>query len=347
MLDIIIPAYNAHNTLNRCLSSIAMQTMIDDIQVTIVDDHSDKGYDEFVKNFSPLMKIQVVTSDVNVGPGIARQIGVDNTHGDIITFIDADDTFYGAFSLDAAYRFMMNNEKIMNLITNFIEEVSASEHKYLDHKHDNVWVFGKFYRRSFLEEKGIRFSQYSRSNEDNGFNKLNQLAMDNPEENLCYMDLFSYIWHETKTSITRINNAEYTYTCVTGYTQNMAWAITEALKHEYNFERILDAISGVTCFLYGSYVDLTFKTNLPKQAYYIHLLLSAMHDFYYTVYRQFEDTKPLQDRILGSHEGTMQQFYDAFHKHLKYPSFPEFITISKNYLENAVKEAPTFKVEGQ
>ena len=39
-IDIIIPAYNAHNTIDKALASIACQNISDKIKVTIVNDCS-------------------------------------------------------------------------------------------------------------------------------------------------------------------------------------------------------------------------------------------------------------------------------------------------------------------
>ena len=55
-LDIIIPAYNAKDTLVRCLSSIAMQTIRDQIVVTVINDCSTDGsYAEIINKFTDCM----------------------------------------------------------------------------------------------------------------------------------------------------------------------------------------------------------------------------------------------------------------------------------------------------
>lgn len=42
LIDIIIPAYKAQNTIDKTVASIAIQNIADDIVVTIVND-GDKG----------------------------------------------------------------------------------------------------------------------------------------------------------------------------------------------------------------------------------------------------------------------------------------------------------------
>ena len=51
MLEIIIPVYNSHKTLDRALCSIGMQTARRRLLVTIVDDCSDEGYDEILARY--------------------------------------------------------------------------------------------------------------------------------------------------------------------------------------------------------------------------------------------------------------------------------------------------------
>ena len=78
-IDVIIPAYKAQNTILRTLSSIAEQEILEDLEVTIVNDADGIGYKEFVDMFSPYMKIKEITMEKNGGPGDARQYGIDNT----------------------------------------------------------------------------------------------------------------------------------------------------------------------------------------------------------------------------------------------------------------------------
>ena len=98
MIDIIIPAYNSHDTIIKTLSSIAMQLNKEELIVTIVNDGG-RGYEDIVDIFKPLLNIQEIGYKENKGVGYARQYGIDHTKEDFITFIDADDTFFEACSL--------------------------------------------------------------------------------------------------------------------------------------------------------------------------------------------------------------------------------------------------------
>ena len=82
-LSIIIPCYNAEPYINQLLECLNKQ-MRADIEVIIVDDGSKKPF----KTDYPWA---TVYRKENEGPGIARNMGLDNMHGEYFTFIDADD----------------------------------------------------------------------------------------------------------------------------------------------------------------------------------------------------------------------------------------------------------------
>lgn len=58
MIDIIIPAYNAHKTIGQTIDSIVGQTYKDKIKITIVNDKSEKNYKEFIDKYSPIIEIE-------------------------------------------------------------------------------------------------------------------------------------------------------------------------------------------------------------------------------------------------------------------------------------------------
>lgn len=67
MIDVIIPAYNAHSTIVRTLSSIAMQLNRNELKVTIVNDGGE-GYEDLVNLFKPILDVQEISYKENRGP---------------------------------------------------------------------------------------------------------------------------------------------------------------------------------------------------------------------------------------------------------------------------------------
>lgn len=226
-IDVIIPAYKAQNTIIRTLCSITEQSIKDFITVTIVNDADGIGYSNFVNMFKDFIDIKEITLEINGGPGVARQYGIDNTFSPYFTCIDADDTFGNAFSLEILLRGVEMNPGYHTISGTFIEQ---HENLYfLTHQNDLIWMFGKLYTRSFINKYKIRFND-TRANEDNGFNTFIRLVSSDTEKIMFLSDIV-YFWHHKEDSITRINNAQYSYDqSFVGYVDNMIYAVKEAKK---------------------------------------------------------------------------------------------------------------------
>ena len=247
MIDVIIPAYNVTNEiLFRCLASIACQTIVNEVEVTIVDDAStEQNYEEVASHFKDILTINILRYDVNGGPGVARQYGIDHTSHGYMTFIDADDTFNGAFALKALRNSIEMNNGIYVMSVGVFDEVHEANLApgdgpiLMPHEQDMIWMFGKMYRRSFIDKYNIRFHETSRANEDNGFNTLIRLCCSDQEQ-INFIPAHVYYWHENLNSITRANDCQYSYggsirDSFYGFVENMIYAIKEAKKRRpYN-----------------------------------------------------------------------------------------------------------------
>lgn len=89
-ISVIIPVYNAENTIERCMNSICNQTYINTEILAIDDGSKDKSLDLLYCYGKKDSRVKVITQK-NSGPGIARNNGIKNATGDFVVFIDADD----------------------------------------------------------------------------------------------------------------------------------------------------------------------------------------------------------------------------------------------------------------
>jgi len=96
MIDIIIPAFNAHDTIEDTLNSIALQVAREYVKVTIVNDNGN-NYNDIVASFKKKLDIKELHKRVNGGAGLARQHGLDNTKNPFVVFIDASSLFSNSF----------------------------------------------------------------------------------------------------------------------------------------------------------------------------------------------------------------------------------------------------------
>lgn len=231
-IDVIIPAYKAQGTMLRALSSIAIQSILPDVDVTIVNDCCPQGdYSVFVEMFRPYMSIREIRTPKNGGAGVARQYGIDNTQDEFFTCMDADDTLSGALSLEIL-REGINIRPTVKVCSGSFLQLGETLQDMVGHKHDMIWMFGKLYRREFIEKYQIRFNN-TRANEDTGFNTTIRLLCDNPQEEIRYIEEEVYYWHNNPGSITRINDRQYTYDqCLCGWTDNMIASIEHVRKYK-------------------------------------------------------------------------------------------------------------------
>ena len=306
LIDVIIPAYNVpDHILFRCLASIACQDIASELEVTIVDDAStEQNYSEVIKNFESILKINLLQYEINGGPGVARQYGIDHTNNGYMTFIDADDTLNGSFALKALRNGIEMNNGLYHMCVGVFDEVHEEGLRPGDgpilmaHEKDLVWMFGKLYRRSFIDKYNIRFHETSRANEDNGFNRLFQLCTSDQEQ-INFIQAHVYYWHENPNSITRANDCQYSYggsdrDSFYGYVENMIYAVKEAKKRKpYNGFITMWAVS---CMLhiYEYYIECAARA--PEHA---SNNFKWCKKYYDEVYKNFEPD--ISKEILAQH----------------------------------------------
>ena len=280
-LDVIIPAYNAHDTIDKALASIAMQKIDegDEIQIVIVDDCStDGGYHDCARYWAAQgLNVGVAERKTNGGCGQARQTGMDVTDGEGIFFLDADDVVGSPFAL----RIMMDGLKLGYdvVMGQFIEE--TPKHTFITHEANWIWMHGKAYSRKFLKEHDIRFNA-TRYNEDVGFNSLvNKLT-----ENVLYVPQITYVWENREDSTVRTDHNAYAYDH--GWLQfleNMAWATAELEKRNIPNEVIGEHLSAVIARLYWNSMDAHEAVPAVEKKNW-----SALQKFYETAAKKYADS---------------------------------------------------------
>jgi len=89
-LSVIIPIYQAEDTLPRCIDSI-LQQHVDGLEIILVDDGSSDNSLMLCKEYASQHSLIKVIHQNNGGLSSARNTGLDNATGEYITFVDADD----------------------------------------------------------------------------------------------------------------------------------------------------------------------------------------------------------------------------------------------------------------
>ena len=225
MVEVGIPVYKARDTLPAALDSLVAQTKKNFI-VCLSIDGDNEDYSDIIETYQNRgLKIRVIKSDVNRGAGGARQQVFDTTICDYVMFLDADDMF-----MPRAVEILYTNAKAKNydiLRGSFVREQTSQSDIFMSAKQNVItWFHAKIYKMQYIKDKGIRFLEGLRTDEDAYFNAVAW----NSTENKGVIEEVLYIWRDNKNSITR-NLPRKEYFC-NNY-MNYIYSQVEALKTLY------------------------------------------------------------------------------------------------------------------
>ena len=184
MFSVIIPCYNAQDYVNNALSSVINQTMSSDMfEVIAVNDASTDGTLDVLNGWRDRYPdtVKVITYDVNLRQGGARNRAIREAEGEYVCFLDADDLL----EPDALETFLDGTDggKIDIVTANYkvINEipVSDSERPKTDHIKATVektfdpannmeeyisyelgFFWASVYRRKMIVDNEVRFPEH-------------------------------------------------------------------------------------------------------------------------------------------------------------------------------------------
>ncbi len=185
LISVIIPIYNVEKYLEKCIESIINQTY-KNLEIILVDDgskdKSDEICDEYAKKDN---RIKVIHKE-NSGVSSARNVGIENSKGEYISFVDSDDWLEKDFieklhniikenNSDLAqsgyYRVVGENKEKINSTEN-IENIDKNE--FLIRVLSPQTGFGlchmKLIKKKIIGD--IRFNENLKAGEDALFNEM-------------------------------------------------------------------------------------------------------------------------------------------------------------------------------
>ncbi|WP_433863468.1 glycosyltransferase family 2 protein [Sphingobacterium thalpophilum] len=185
-ISVIIPIYNAEKTIERCVKSILKQT-VDDYEVILVNDGSKDNSLNLCEHFAQYDNRIRVISQLNSGPSKTRNVGIDNSLGDYLCFVDADDWLEEDYL--SVFLENLKDDRTL-LIQDIFRDTIDSNQRVVESRHNSNYIqgmvdvidanrliidynllrfgypFGKFYKASIVKEKDIRFNPGIHFSED-------------------------------------------------------------------------------------------------------------------------------------------------------------------------------------
>ena len=215
LISVIIPVYNTNLFfLKKCFESINEQTF-KNLEIIIVDSSDDALVSDFVADFSFRSKqVKKITS--KKGVSLQRNLGIENSSGDYISFIDSDDyinkdyfseLLYSVVHHKADISFPLISKKIYKdevVVSSWDfnhkdREIELSEENYFLFSHNNAFVHPvKLYKRDIIGD--TRFDIYLKFGEDLIFNY--EISKKQPKAVFTDKSIYSYC-SEDKTNLVK------------------------------------------------------------------------------------------------------------------------------------------------
>lgn len=259
-ISVIVPVYNVEQYLPRCIDSILSQTFTD-FELLLIDDGSTDGSDRICDEYEKQDRRIRVFHKENGGVSSARNLGLANSCGEHIVFIDSDD-WIGRTHLEELIKFKDNDIVIGG-------KTFVGDYRGADKFEDNRIYLGddigkvlkatltdnklrvpwaKLYKKSIIEENNLLFNLHMKIAEDTVFVQQYLCHC----KSICLINAISYFYYLKKGFIKyQLTESELLYSLKTTI------SVYDALSQKFSLKDDM-YINFIKCYfirLYFNYVN--------------------------------------------------------------------------------------------
>ena len=239
MINVIIPAYNCRTTLDRTLSSLIAQTD-PNFEVIVVDDCSTEDIKSIVDDYTNKLNIIYIRNEQNLGCGMSRQVGIDNSTQKFITFLDSDDMFM-PYTIETFNSIIEANPDTEYLHSYFYEQIVIDNNPAIYLWKDNYTAcHGKLYNVELIKKYGIRNSPLVKWADDSFFNSMCSELM-----NMGIINVPTVLWTNNKNSIMRRQDVERDASVKEDFLNAMLLSAEFVLKQKGHIDHLQNTIEGI------------------------------------------------------------------------------------------------------
>ena len=211
LISIIVPIYKVEKYLRVCINSIIGQTY-KNIEIILVDDGSPDNCGEICEEYSKMdFRIKVIHKK-NGGLSDARNVGIQNSNGKYICFVDSDDYIDSKF-VEILYNSIIKNDvriaqcgiKKVTQNSKIIESIGYENSEVKDSKQmlkdlydthwENILVWNKMYLKQSFED--VRFPKGKIHEDEFTTHKVLYKV-----EKISIVDSYLYNYRQNEDSIT-------------------------------------------------------------------------------------------------------------------------------------------------
>ena len=318
LVSVIMPVYNAEEFLDRSISSIINQTY-DNLEVLLIDDCSTDNSYNILKEYAKKDKrIKVFHNQENQHVSETRNVGIRNSTGKYLYFIDSDDFIdndYIEHLVNTAekenadvvvnpniYQYK-NGRKKLNILT-------ETFNKEKDNKNYNIIaikvfpsVYNRLYKKDIQEKYDIFFDNTIKVGEDGIFN----IFFFSKSNNIIFISPNSFYYYNKTNNNSILTLAEYK--TFFDNTFNVITKTYHYIKENNLFDKVIGFnLCDLEVALFSKYFNQE-KYNKDKQIDY-----QKVRDFILTI----------KDDVLANKELYLQEEIDFINNLEKYKTYNEY-----------------------
>lgn len=209
-VSIIVPVHNTEKYLSKCLDSLVNQTL-QEIEIVLINDCSTDGSMKILEDYKNKYgeKIILINLEKNLGPGGARNMGIERASGEYLGFVDSDDhvepdMFEEMYEIaesgnydmvDCAYSNKHIFKDFLTIGQDVWGQLDTEKRKKLIVNPGYIW--SKIIKRSIFIDNNLRFRENVKY-EDIDFTRILCLYINN----VSGTDMIYYFYEQNEDSIT-------------------------------------------------------------------------------------------------------------------------------------------------
>ena len=212
LISIIVPAYNVEKYIKTCLDSLINQTY-SNFEIIVINDGSTDQTEKILNEYESNPKIRIF-SQKNGGLSAARNQGLTLANGELVCFIDSDDSvksdyleklaapFFEDSNIDitvCGYQEKFENSEINHVLkSQKITGAQATKDLLIKQQDFNILAWNKLYRKKLFSNNHIEYPA-GQIHEDN----LTTYKLFSHAQKVFYISDVLYIYQRTHSEITK------------------------------------------------------------------------------------------------------------------------------------------------
>ncbi len=300
LISVIVPVYNVEKYVEKCISSITLNTYRN-IEILCIDDGSTDRSGDILDRLSLEDSRISVAHQSNGGVSVARNRGLDMARGEYIAFVDADDFIHpmyfasllGCMQTTGADIAVCKAEKVEEDVQVQFPEYEDITYHQLDAEHffksyyARHMICGKLYRKSDLDN--LRLAPEVGYGEDTLYNLCLVHGLKSPKVYETEVRLYYYLMRYTSA----VHTAEVENTLEFGYWYYKQKAKIQRNKNGWQWMLPMQAIKMTLSYRYGvsikkknrvrnndanrilwsCYKDIWLDSDVPVKEKIVHLVM--------------------------------------------------------------------------